>query len=347
MLSLVISVSCINASASFEHLHNLSQIDGNTYPDELSRFSENYIFLDIGLVEDYNTSVYYSDYSHFPNLVDLSDCVREVSNDDFGTHFGINYNSKTVNAVEFILYDIDSWDIVSSGNVLDISRPVNYAIYFPDGFAVNYNRDSLTFGFNFNQDLEQWNDIAFNYGLCIGVFIYFDNFTPYDQFNDLYSDLIATENAYYDLEESYENALDYIDQQEASLDDYENYINNLEYANQSLALREKELRDDILNLEDDLREVQDLYDSECKISEQRLLEIKKLNNRLLDYENNADVGNLFTGISEGLLIFIRGVGSLGYTTPGGISITIGGLLTVAVLGAFLTFVLKKISGRDL
>ena len=83
-----------------------------------------------------------------------------------------------------------------------------------------------------------------------------------------------------------------------------------------------------------------------ELAETHRLEISELNKKLLIYENNADVDDLFSGISEGILIFLRGVYNLGYTTPGGISITIGSLLTVAVLGAFLTFILKKILARD-
>lgn len=106
------------------------------------------------------------------------------------------------------------------------------------------------------------------------------------------------------------------------------------------------------SLKNDLDLALECYERECQISEgyrleileleeSHRLEILGLNKKLLDYKNNADVGSLFNGISESILIFIRGVSSLGYTTSGGISITIGGLLTVAVLGAFLTFILKK------
>lgn len=91
----------------------------------------------------------------------------------------------------------------------------------------------------------------------------------------------------------------------------------------------------------------DLYERYCReseISENFRLEIIELNKKLLDYANNADVDDLFTGVSDGLLTFITGIGALGFTSPNGVSITISSLVTLAVLGAFLVFILRMIFG---
>ena len=365
MLSLILSLVCVNASAFDKCYDGIQRIPGEYHPDMPNYiYHEDYVVIDLGRVSD--LPLY--GFADGP-CQEITTFLMDL---DYGNEPSpipdIHYLDRSVYFMEFIFYDPHSDVFVDEGYIIPYSAGSYYK------FEIEFENELFVSSYGGDICLEaseglknDYSDPVYPGRIFVVLYMSFD-YTPWSNFNDWKHDLVEIENAYYDLEESYENALDYIDQQEASLDDaigelqslraehsscedliddYENYINNLEYANQSLASREKELTDDILNLEDDLREVQDLYDSECKISEQRLLEIKKLNNRLLDYENNADVGNLFTGISEGLLIFIRGVGSLGYTTPGGISITIGGLLTVAVLGAFLTFVLKKISGRDL
>lgn len=364
MLSLVLSLSCISASAFDKSYDGLQRIPGYYDPDCPGYiYHEEYVVIDLGLVSD------------LPLYGFADGPCQEITTFLMDLHYGnepspipdIHYLDRSVNFMEFLFYDPHYDVFVDEGYIIPYASGSYYK------FEIEFENELFVSSYGGDICLEASEGLKNEYsdpvypGRIFVVLYMSSDYSPWSNFNDWKRDLEEMENSYYDLEESYENALDYIEQQEASIDawigelqslraehssceflidDYENYINSLEYANASLSLREKELRDDILDLEADLRTAQDLYDSECKLSEQRLLEIKKLNNRILDYENNADVGNLFIGISEGLLIFIRGVGSLGYTTPGGISITIGGLLTVAVLGAFLTFALKKIFGRD-
>ena len=80
-----------------------------------------------------------------------------------------------------------------------------------------------------------------------------------------------------------------------------------------------------------------LSDTQCE-------KIVELNEKLLIYSSNADVDDLFTGVSDGLLTFITGIGALGFTSSNGVSITISSLVTLAVLGAFLVFILRMIFG---
>lgn len=105
--------------------------------------------------------------------------------------------------------------------------------------------------------------------------------------------------------------------------------------------------DDIKDAPDLIQSYKDLeqrVDWLDEFSDRQADEIIELNKKLLDYANNADVDDLFTGVSDGLLTFITGVGSLGFTSPNGVSITISSLVTLSVLGAFLVFILRMIFG---
>lgn len=138
--------------------------------------------------------------------------------------------------------------------------------------------------------------------------------------------------------------------------DYDETRETLYYAFEEISSLETEnvtLKNDNMDLESELSSLNSEYSALFQLYLEDGEQIRSLKNELeeanlkiFDYKNNADFSDLFSGISEGMLIFVRGVSSLGYTIPGGISITIGGLITVAVLGAFLTFILKKILGRD-
>ena len=65
---------------------------------------------------------------------------------------------------------------------------------------------------------------------------------------------------------------------------------------------------------------------------------------LFEKENANAIDEIFTGTAQGLLSIIQGVSGLGYTTAGGTTVTIGGLLVVAILGAVIVFFLKLILG---
>ena len=80
------------------------------------------------------------------------------------------------------------------------------------------------------------------------------------------------------------------------------------------------------------------------VEEELREEISDKNRLIFDLKNNADVADLFTGISDGLLTFILGIGALGFTTPNGTTITISTVLILAVLGGFLMFILRMIFG---
>ena len=73
-------------------------------------------------------------------------------------------------------------------------------------------------------------------------------------------------------------------------------------------------------------------------------DISKLKSYAFELENSNALDELFTGTSQGILTIIRGVADLGYTTTSGLSVTVGGLLVVSILGAFIVFVLKIIFG---
>lgn len=86
--------------------------------------------------------------------------------------------------------------------------------------------------------------------------------------------------------------------------------------------------------------IQQVTDLEI-VYEQRVADLRR---EIFDLRNNADIPDLFTGISDSLLTFVLGIGGLGFTTPNGVSITISSLITLAVLGAFLVFILRMIFG---
>ena len=132
----------------------------------------------------------------------------------------------------------------------------------------------------------------------------------------------------------------------AEIEDLNHRIDE-EYSNFQEVISNKNAEIDDLNerivaTESNLKEV--ISNKNAEIDE-KTKELASVNRKLLDYKNNAHFGELFPSISESIMIFLGGVSELGYTTPGGLKITIGGLLTIAVLGAFISFLLKIFTGR--
>ena len=181
-----------------------------------------------------------------------------------------------------------------------------------------------------------------------GTGVKFDNFS-FSYVNNL--------NYSSEYEKYFKTYLNRLSQNESFrfLDDYSLKYDDCE--KKDLVISEKDLqisqKDEIITEKDlEIIEIDQRYQEQLKISSsyfetinEQKEAISKLNLELFDYKNNADIGELFPGITSGIMILLRGVTSLGYTTPGGVSITIGGLLVLAVLGAFLTFILKMIFGR--
>lgn len=93
-----------------------------------------------------------------------------------------------------------------------------------------------------------------------------------------------------------------------------------------------------------IRELQlEINDCEQKMADLEGEKIK-LEAELFERDNADALDEIFTGTSQGLLEILRGVADLGYTTSGGVNVTIGGLLTVAVLGACVIFILRLVMG---
>ena len=104
------------------------------------------------------------------------------------------------------------------------------------------------------------------------------------------------------------------------------------------------LQNTIDSLEKDKESLNDRINYELIVQDELKKELAAVNEKMLIYKSNADLDKLFPSISQSILVFVKGIASLGITI-GGISITIGGLLTIAVIGLFISFILKIWLGR--
>ena len=73
-------------------------------------------------------------------------------------------------------------------------------------------------------------------------------------------------------------------------------------------------------------------------------EIVDLKRQLFEKDNANAIDEIFSGTFEGLLTFVQGVANLGYSPVQGVNVTVGGLLTVAILGALIVFILRLFFG---
>ena len=104
------------------------------------------------------------------------------------------------------------------------------------------------------------------------------------------------------------------------------------------------LQNTIDSLEKDKESLNDRINYELIVQDELKKELASVNEKMLIYKSNGDLDKLFPSISQSILVFVKGIASLGITI-GGISITIGGLLTIAVIGLFISFILKIWLGR--
>ena len=112
-----------------------------------------------------------------------------------------------------------------------------------------------------------------------------------------------------------------------------NYANN-----ESLLSEIRRLESEVCDLEINL---ENEYDRNDLLEEVNV----ELSQKYFNLLNNSHVDDLFSGLLGSILTLILNVGKLGFTMPGGFTITISGLIILFVLGALLSFVLRKFLGR--
>lgn len=95
----------------------------------------------------------------------------------------------------------------------------------------------------------------------------------------------------------------------------------------------------IQRLEENNRDLSIELNTEKAVHEQRvndlLEELEAAESKLFEMENANALDQVFTGTSQGLVSLIREVAKLGYSPSPGVNITIGGLLTIGVIAAFV------------
>lgn len=292
MLSLILSLVCVNASA-FEREDSYVDIEGDDdYQGVTSApgsiYGDDYALIMCGdICDTYGWGGYPSD--SFKDIFPLNRFLGDVARDKFVSPLGMYTSSdyETLKYLEFFVYDIWNGRLYSKG-----IYPVGIESDLILGNGEVFVREVLP-----GEEYSWWfaTPVADSCYFSVEhhalvVACYFDDFNPYDTID--VPDLVYSK---WDLEQ----------------------------------------RVDYLN---------DLSDTQSDIIVELNDKIVELNEKLLIYSSNADIDDLFTGVSDGLLTFITGIGALGFTSPNGVSITISSLITLTVLGAVLLFILRMIFG---
>ena len=179
-----------------------------------------------------------------------------------------------------------------------------------NGIVLLWQNSQYEYGFNVNFDVlnsiynDEMND-SLVYAVC-----YFNGATPYDTNGE-------------DLS--------------AKIEELKNQNTELQTQNTELQTQNTELQTQNTELVEECKELQ-------RVSHEHFVRANTLEYKLLEMENANAIDELFTGTAQAILIFFRGIADLGYSPSPGINITIGGLLVVAVVGAFLIFLLRMIFG---
>ena len=315
MLSLILSLVCVNASA-FERENSYVDIEGDEDYQGVtcapgSIYGDDYALILCGdICGTYGwggepSSIPFKDLSVLNRF--LGDVSRGIFVSPTGKYSSSDY--ETLNYLEF--YSLDRWNgdlyslgiypvglesdlILANGHVYvrEVSAGAEYTWNFSTSFA-----DSCYFAVDHH---------------CLVVACYFDDFTPYDDPDDA-PPLIKY---YYDFD-------------------------------QQLTL-EKQVSEQRLNIINDLKYQRDelVMERDALIIECEVLDFKY--NKLLYEEKNYDfIGLIFTGPAAAIVNSIQDLSGLGfdYNHDNVNDLTIGGLFVVALLGAFIIFLLRLVFGK--
>ena len=345
----IFSLICTNVCA-FSKLNNcIEDIPGEREYDTpyYSIYNDDYALIDCGRIDRELThvpgeNVSWNDFVTLPRLqAFLSDMTDE------NAKYGKSYSKSDLNYVEFLVLDDFTGLFVHSGDILKVGETQSQ--YFQSGIRVLDRitwQNELRFSFmtkftdayyyHYEQPfgVPEWSYSL--YAVC-----YFGDYNPYG-ISDAEAGELRQEIALLNIKISkLEGQIKYYEENENSnsaiVESLRTQVNELTaskqlleatVSNQNSAI--KELSGDNATLKQEKNELSDY--------------ISILERDLFEKENANAIDEIFTGTAQGLLSIIQGVSGLGYTTAGGTTVTIGGLLVVAILGAVIVFFLKLILG---
>ena len=338
MISLILSIVCVNASA-FERESYYSDITGDfdeyaktNYP--FSIFGDGYALINCGdICGNYGWGG--DPGSPYVPIGQLNNFLYEEAHDHFVSPNGLYDSSDygTLNYLEFFIRDLSTDKLYSKGIYpvgIESDLILNHEIYVREISP----REEYHFQFStFLADACYFS--AAHYGLIVAC--YFDDFTPYDDINDA-PELILTN--------------------EQQLESFRSYAAELTAENEGLYDQIYLLESDISSLQEDVISYGQKYyavlsDYENLIVERDAIIAERdafefLYNKLLYEEKNYDfIGLIFTGPVAAIVNSIQDLSGLGfdYNHDNVNDLTIGGLFVVSLLGAFIIFLLRLAFGK--
>ena len=362
MVSLILSLVAVNASAFYRVEGGFSALPGDT-DDGTVRYNEYYIAVNCGQLGTlYDASPGSYDLTSFVPLTDLKHVLSGLNNGCLLSPNGeFDYDGRSYEVVQFYVNRTSGGQkALSPIGAFDMGN--NNALFYSCGLRV----------------FESCVDEEISYSIAPGIFnsysrndeliaiVYLDHaaengLSPYFYFEQLYDHHMGDIN---ELNQELEICYQDLEALEANLLQSEEYvailsqrITSLEAELASLAKEKDDLTaayiTEVSRLSSEINELQRdldyvleeraaLYDEKVELQ----TEIFNLNKLIFETENNDTIGLLFTGITDSIVTSIQQLSGLGfdYNQDNVKDFTIGNLLTLAVLAAFLAFILRWIFG---
>ena len=362
MVSLILSLVAVNASAFYRVEGGFSALPGDT-DDGIIRYNEYYIAVNCGQLGTlYDASPGSYDLTSFVPLTDLRYVLRGLNNGGLLSPGGdFDYDGRSYEFVEFYVNRTSGGQkALSPIGVFDIGY--NNALFYSCGLRVFESCIDEEISYSIAPVI--FNSYSRNDELIAIVYLdgaTFNGLSPYYQVQYLYDHYKGDVN---ELNQELEICYQDLEALEANLLQSEEYV-------LTLSQRISTLQSEIATLEKEngdltaaytlelslLRSQLDnlLLDLEYVIAERTTLTAEKaelesqvfnLNKLIFETENNNSIGLLFTGITDSIVTSIQQLSGLGfdYNQDNVKDFTIGNLLTLAVLAAFLAFILRLIFG---
>ena len=357
MLSMILSIVSVNVSA-FEKEVQYDEIlgdqdDSPPYYSCASIYGEDYILLNCGNILALNCGS--TDFENFYNLDVLNDFLYQYSigvvESPYGSYLYSSLSGTTIEYLEFFILGTSRSGSIPKLESLGSPYRVGdgSAVYYDSTLIVDEIEACREYRYKFTYNY--WDSLYFSEDRVeyLVVAIYMNGYSPFDEVNDLNHRLEETEDNYKDIVADKDSIIDDLNHRIQSIDD--NYKDALAAKDTEINVLTQRWNDEIsdrLKLEYDFNTLNTSYESLKSDYYNLIDEYNDLNliyNDLRFDKETADmIDELFTGVSKSVVTIISGISSLGYSPKPGVNVTVGGLITVALLGAFLLFILRLVFG---
>ena len=318
----LVSVVTVNAAAFEREPGGYVDIAGDSSRENPydSVYGRDYAIIYIGNVLDVLSQYYLEELYLYDlqELTPLNDFLRTAENGEFYSPWSgeLLYDSITVEYLEFFVMEEDCHLQKLGVHKIGEDYISDYCGYvFADCSYLYANGDTLFLG-GIREDLYSgFVDLIYEpAGLYVAC--YFNGFTPYDELFPGQTGVAA------------------LNQQISSLKEQ---IISQEMQIEGLLIQNTELQTE----NSDLQSENNSLSKACSEAIDRSNYYYSL---WFEKENANALDEILTGTAQSILIFVRGVADLGYSPAPGVNVTIGGLLTVSVIGAFVLFILRLVFG---